>query len=434
MSVEGGVLGVEFMKVPLARLKRACAKPACAGASADKGDAIARSVCRGTIAFVFALLYSSLIIAQTPQLSPESHISLITCSPGKELYSAFGHSALRVHDPVIRIDHTYNYGTFDFDQPNFYSNYAKGRPVFMLSVSQTKYFVRAYVYENRSVYEDVLQLTQPQKQQLFELLEENYLPENREYRYDYIYDNCATRIRDMLEKVVNRPVVFDTFSVPPAFTFRELMDLYLENQPWGDFGIDLALSSVIDTFAPPYYRMFLPDYLQKGFQNAYVVEGDSIVHLVKESAVIYEAEPEKQEQSLFTPLNLFWLLFILFALKTFFDFRRNNISFAADVVLFALVGLAGIVIAYISFFSDHHASQNYNLLWAIPTHLIFSALLPFLKKLKWVKYSLLASAIITSIAFIGGFTFIPQKFNLAFYPIMLTLAMRCLVVCRFSVR
>ena len=372
-------------------------------------------------------------LAQSLQLSPESNISLITCSPGKELYSAFGHSALRVHDPVNGIDRTYNYGTFDFDQPNFYSNYAKGRPLFMLNVSQTKYFVRAYVYENRSVFEDVLQLTQVQKQQLFELLEENYLPENREYRYDYIYDNCATRIRDMLEKVVNKPVVFDTFSVPPAYTFRELMDLYLENQPWGDFGIDLALSSVIDTFAPPYYRMFLPDYLQKGFQNAHVVEGDSIVQLVKESAVIYEAEPEKQEQTLFTPLNLFWFLFILFGLKTFFDFRRDNISFAADIILFALVGLAGIVIAYISFFSDHHAARNYNLLWAIPTHLIFAALLPFSKKLKWVKYYFLGSAVITSIAFIGGFTFIPQKFNFAFYPIMLVLVMRSWVFYKKSI-
>lgn len=367
-------------------------------------------------------------LAQTPQLSSESHISLITCSPGKELYSAFGHSALRVYDPANRIDRTYNYGTFDFDQPNFYSNYAKGRPVFMLSVSQTKYFVRAYVYENRSVFEDVLQLTQAQKQQLFELLQENYLPENREYRYDYIYDNCATRIRDMLEKVANRPIVFDTFYTPPAFTFRELMDLYLENKPWGDFGIDLALSSVIDTFAPSYYRMFLPDYLQKGFQNAHVVEGDSIIRLVKESAVIYTAEPEQPEKSIFIPTYIFGLLFLLFLLKTVLEFRKDKFSFAADIVLFALVGLAGIVIAYISFFSDHHAARNYNLLWAIPTHLIFAALLPFSKKLKWVKYYFLASAIITLIAFIGGFTFIPQKFNLAFYPIMLVLVMRSWIV------
>ena len=174
--------------------------------------------------------------------------------------------------------------------------------------------------------------------------------------------------------------------------------------------------------------MFLPDYLQKGFQNAYVVEEDSIIHLVKESSVIYEAEPEKQEQSLFTPLNLFWLLFIVFALKTFFDFRRYKISFAADVVLFALVGLAGVALSHISFFSDHHAACNYNLLWAIPTHLIFAALLPFPKKPKWVKYYFLTSAIITSIAFVGGCTFIPQEFNLAFYPIMLVLVMRGWVV------
>lgn len=418
MSVECWVLSVGFLKVPLAGLLSVYAK----------GGAMARSVGWGVITFLNVLSFS--LQAQVPQLSPESQISLITCSPGKELYSAFGHSALRVHDPANRIDRTYNYGTFDFDQPNFYSNYAKGRPVFILSVAPTKYFVQAYVYENRSVYEDALQLTQEQKQRLYELLEENFLPENREYRYDYIYDNCATRIRDMLEKVANKAIVFDTFAAPPASTFRELMDLYLENQPWGDFGIDLALSSVIDTFAPPYYRMFLPDYLQKGFQNARITTGDSSVRLVKDSSVIYAAEPEKQEQSFFTPLSIFWLLFVLFLLKTVFDFRRKKFSVAADVILFALVGLAGIVIAYISFFSDHHAAKNYNLLWAIPTHVVFAALLPLSKKLNWVKYYFLATAIVTAILFLGGLTFLPQQFHTAFYPIMLTLIMRSAVIFR----
>jgi len=429
MSVGCRVLGIVNLKVPFARAcERAAFKsPLCEWiAGFRRGSALAMSAGRGMIFLFFCV--SDFIANAQPQLSSASQISLITCSAGTELYSAFGHSALRVYDPQNRIDRTYNYGTFDFDQPNFYSNYAKGRPIFMLSVSPTKYFVRAYVYENRSVFEDVLQLTQAQKQQLFELLEENYLPENREYRYDYIYDNCATRIRDILIKVTNGNIVFDSTHIPHPFTFRELMDLYLGQQPWGDFGIDLALSSVIDTPTRPYYYMFLPDYLRQGFQHAKIVEGDSSTPLTKESATIYNAEQEKTEQKYFAPIYIFWLLFLSFLLKTVFDFRKAKISFAADIVLFALVGLAGIVIAYISFFSDHHAARNYNLLWAIPTHLIFAALLPFSKKLKWVKNYFFVSAIITSIAFIGGFTFIPQQFNAAFYPIMFVLMMRSWVI------
>lgn len=362
-----------------------------------------------------------------PQLSEEAYISLVTCGPGKELYSAFGHSALRVHDPKRHLDRMYNYGTFDFDQPNFYSNYAKGRPIFTLSVSPTRYFVTAYVHENRSVVEDVLNLTPQQKQRLFDLLEENYQPENREYRYDYIYDNCATRIRDMLVKVLPG-VEFDSTQQMPVYSFRQLMDLYLEPQPWGDLGIDLALSSVIDTPTTPYYYMFLPDFLQKEFQHATMRGSANPVPVIKETNVIFQAETPKRELQFFTPLTFFWLLFLLYSVKTAVDLRKEKISFAPDVPMFVIIGLMGIIIAYISFFSDHHAARNYNLLWAIPTHLLFALLLPFVKKLQWVKYYFLASAIITGIALIGGLTFLPQQYNAAFYPLMLMLIMRSWVV------
>lgn len=388
------------------------------------------------IYFVFAL-FSFLWALSTghkahaaPQLSEEAYISLITCGPGKELYSAFGHSALRVHDPAQRIDRMYNYGTFDFDQPNFYSNYAKGRPIFTLSVSSTRYFVAAYVHENRSVVEDVLNLTSEQKQHLFDLLEENYQPENREYRYDYIYDNCATRIRDMLVKVMGPQLAFDPEETLPVYTFRQLMDLYLEPQPWGDLGIDLALSSVIDTPTTPYYYMFLPDFLQKEFQHAQIWGYTYPLPVIEKTNVIYQAEVPKKELQFFTPLTFFWLLFLLYSVKTAVDLRKEKISFAPDVPMFVIIGLMGIIIAYISFFSDHHAARNYNLLWAIPTHLLFALLLPFIKKLQWVKYYFLVSAIITGIALIGGLTFIPQQYNAAFYPLMLMLIMRSWVVYR----
>ncbi len=379
--------------------------------------------------FVAVLLFSIAILRAQPQLSSEAYISLLTCSPGKELYEAFGHSALRVFDPVNKIDFTYNYGTFDFDQPGFYSNYAKGRPVFMLSVSHTRYFINAYVLDNRSVFQDILNLTPEQNQKLFELLEENYEPENRNYRYDYIYDNCSTRLHDMLVKVLNGNVVFDSSHIHPSYSFRGLMDLYLKNQPWGDLAIDLALGSEIDAQAKPYRYMFLPDFLQSGFKNAKIRTGDSLLPLVKNSTVVFKAESEETRKSFFTPAVIFCFPFFLFLLKTFFDFRKQKISFAADVIFFFMVGLTGVLLAYISFFSDHHAKGNYNLLWAMPAHLPFALLLPF-KKMKWVRFYFLAAAILAVGVLAGGFTFLPQQMHGAIIPLILTVAMRAFVISR----
>jgi hypothetical protein len=315
---------------------------------------------------------------------------------------AFGHSALRVKDPVKRIDVVYNYGTFDFEKPNFIPNYIKGRPIFSLAISSYRSFVHVYDQENRSVVEDILQLNQQQKQQLFDLLQENL--ENPDYTYDYIKDNCSTRIRDILTEMMKGALVFDTTQRNPVYSFRQLMDLYLKPQPWGDFGIDLALSSVIDTPTTPYHYMFLPDFLQQEFQHARIVTDTSSVPLVRETIVLLDIAPEEQKPGLFTPFNLFWLCFTLFFVLTLFQLPKKEVTFAFDVAWFALIGLTGI--------------------------LIFSFLLPFAKKLRWVRYYFLASLVVTSIAFVGGLTFIPQQFNTAFYPIMLVLMMRSWLISR----
>ncbi len=378
------------------------------------------------------LFFFALQLGASPQLSEEAKISLLTCSPGKALYEAFGHTALRVSDPVLGLDKTYNYGTFDFNQPNFYLNFAQGRQYYMLSIAPTRYFIGSYMYDNRSVYEDVLNLTLPQKQALFEMLEENYLPENRNYRYDYIYDNCATRIRDIVNKVLEGNVVFDSAHITQVYSFRQLMDLYLEPQPWGDLGIDLALSSTIDVKAHPYQYMFLPDFLQSAFQNAYLPEADSMIPLIKESRTIYTAIPENETKGFLTPSILFWCIFIFFLALTCINLSKKKYSVLPDVILFFLIGLMGVIIAQISFFSDHHAARNYNLLWALPTHLLFALLLPF-KKLKLLhRYYSFITIAITTFAIAGSLSFFPQQIHVAAYPLMLTLLLRSGMIFKHS--
>ncbi|MCD6555811.1 MAG: DUF4105 domain-containing protein, partial [Bacteroidales bacterium] len=142
--------------------------------------------------FIVFFLISEINFGQV--LSPYAEVSIITCAPGNELYSTFGHSAIRIKDPVLRIDNVYNYGTFNFETPGFYMKFTRGKLDYMLSVSPYRYFVMSYIQEKRAIKEQVLNLSCPQKTIIFHALKINALPENMYYRYDFLKDNCSTRV------------------------------------------------------------------------------------------------------------------------------------------------------------------------------------------------------------------------------------------------
>ncbi|MEJ2005805.1 MAG: DUF4105 domain-containing protein, partial [Cyclobacteriaceae bacterium] len=227
------------------------------------------------------------------RLSESAEIRVLTCGPYQgELYSAFGHSAIRVYDPDVGIDYLFNYGVFDFDQPNFYLNFARGFLHYQLAVTDYRYFRDAYISRNRYIHEQVLNLNAGEKQAFFDFLQWNMKPENRYYYYDYFYDNCATRVRDALVRTFGDSIEFDGSYIDTEYTIRDLTDIYLQQQPWGDLGIDLCLGLPMDTVASPYMYMFLPDYIEKEFDNAYIIRKGSRIPLVKETIVTYEAVPE----------------------------------------------------------------------------------------------------------------------------------------------
>ena len=204
--------------------------------------------------FILVLLYSSQLSAQQiVTLSEQAEISVITCGPSqRELYTAFGHSAFRVNDPANGIDLAYNYGVFNFNQPNFYLNFARGYLYYRLGVEEFQDFVYPYMHFNRSVREQVLDLSREQKQKVFQFLQINARPENQQYRYDYFYNNCATKIRDVIVEALGEDAVqFDGSYVTTDYTIRELTDLYLKEQPWGDLGIDICLGLPMDKKATP---------------------------------------------------------------------------------------------------------------------------------------------------------------------------------------
>jgi hypothetical protein len=378
------------------------------------------------IVFLIAIGFSLSLHAQIT-LSDEAEISIITCGPGQEaVFTAFGHSAFRVHDPVNGINHAFNYGVFDFDQPNFYLNFARGHNYYKLAVQDWNRFEYAYIYFNRYIHEQVLNLTTEQNQKLFDYLQWNALPENQFYLYDYFYDNCATKLPDVVSKVFGEAVIFDGSYINTNYSIRELTDLYLKHQPWGDLGIDLGLGLPVDKEATPYEYMFLPDYVESGFDHA-TINGQP---LVKEKRIIYSVIEEETEFNFFQPLIVFMLFAFLTVVITINDDKRKKITRWFDIILFGSVGLIGLLLLLLWLATDHKATAyNLNLLWALPTHLI--AAYGLFKKRNWFQYYFNFVLGINLILLIT-WAWLPQMLHYSLAPIVAALALRAYLYSDFS--
>jgi hypothetical protein len=377
--------------------------------------------------FLLFLLLGISIYAnsQTVSLSEKAQISVITCGPTpSELYAAFGHSAIRVSDPELQIDLAYNYGVFDFDQPNFYLNFAKGYLYYKLGVYFYPHFREYYIRNNRFVHEQVLDLTAEQKQKVFEYLEWNAKPENQTYRYDYFYNNCATKIRDVFAEVLGPELNFDGSFIKTNYTIRELTDLYLAPQPWGDLGIDICLGLPMDKRATPYEYMFLPDYIEQSFDHASV----NSIPLVKEKISVYEALPEGIPFSIFHPWIVFGLFFLAVATISYFDWKNKTLTKWFDVILFFVVGLLGVLLLLLWTATDHNAAAiNFNLLWAFPFHVIWALVLIKKQPAWWTKKYFEGTWILIAATLLLWFV-IPQQLNVFLIPVVAALMIRAWLI------
>lgn len=304
--------------------------------------------------------------AQQTTLSPQARISVLTCGPGADLYATFGHSAFRVWDPAREIDWVYNYGTFDFNTPNFYLKFARGKLRYALSRQEFPNFLYTYQYENRWVREQLLELDPGERQALFDFLERNNLPENRYYHYDFLFENCATKIPEVLVQVLGKRLGFESGHLRESHTFRDLIQQNLDRNTWSSLGIDLALGAVIDRKARPEEYMFLPQYVRLQIEDSHLGSAP----LTQRERVILDL-PETRPPTYFTATPLFWFLLLLgFTIAlTAVDFRYGWRSRWLDAFLFMGTGLAGLVMLFLWFLTDHSTTAwNANLLWALPTH------------------------------------------------------------------
>lgn len=373
--------------------------------------------------FLFAAIHIQVFQAKATD-TDSIRFSLLTCAPGEEIYSLFGHTAIRYEDPAKKIDMVFNYGVFNFNTPNFIYRFVKGETDYALGVVDYSRFEAEYAYHNRAVWQQTLNLTGEEKEALLRLLQINYQPENRIYRYNFFFDNCATRPRDKIEECITGKVTYQ--SIDNRQTFRNIVHQSSKGYEWDRFGMDFCLGVAADRLVSYREEMFAPFYLMDAFANATITDQEKKERpLVSHTAeIVSEQDFEKEGTFPLTPMRSTLLLFILISAATIYGIRKKKSLWGIDLFLFMFAGLAGSVIAFLSCFSEHPAvSPNYLIFVFHPLHLI---LLPFFisREIKGKRsyYHLINTVVLTLFILIWPIN--PQYFNLAVLPLALCLLIR----------
>ncbi len=380
-----------------------------------------------TMRFVLSCVFclSSIIFSFGRELSDSSRVTLLTVAPGDELYSAFGHTGIRVTDYKNNFDVVFNYGTFDFNQPGFYTNFIKGKMRYMIGTDRFDDFIDAYVYEKRSVTEQELNLTVSDKQKIFAFLYNNALPENCEYYYDFFWDNCATRPRDVFEKTLGNRLQYhtDKAGFEQNKTMHDMLRVYVGNRPWVDYGFDLILGMPCEVIAKPRDQTFLPDYLSKYVASA-TVDGQPFV-VRKETLLRY---PLPVAEGGFLPIHLSLILVAIGFIVWLMERQRKTHYFVFDFVLFLTAGLFGVLWLCLWLFTSHYSvPQNLNMLWMIPTHAVVAFFLLKKSKPVWLKFYFTATYLLMILLFIG-WQWLPQHYNTAAMPLVFLLSFRAALI------
>lgn len=362
------------------------------------------------LSFVFLMLIPS--GSKAFNLSNRAEVSIITCAPGNEMYSVYGHSAIRVFDPAYNYDVAFNYGIFDFSSPNFLYRFCAGQTDYLLGAYRFESFLEEYKKNKRSVYEQKLIISEDEKQKIVDFLLWNAKPENRVYRYNFFFDNCATRIRDVVANNIEGGIVYAEKA--DNKTLRTLIKDYHGRLKWLDFGIDFLISSKADRLATLEEEMFLPDYVMKQF--AAVKRKSNGERIAGDVQVLYQAPESKAVGSWFTsPAMVIGLLLLLVLVFTAKQFRKQKLNTALDVVLFGINGLGGLLVLWFTIYSEHPAMKaNYNLLWLVPLSLLFAVVWPVKK---WRKFTCYYFPIFSGwmILFVLFSLFSIQKFHPCFF-------------------
>ncbi len=380
----------------------------------------------GAIAIFIAMALSWFsITAQIPTqvgnrddaaLSDSITVSLITCYPGPEIYELCGHEAIRVRGAGI--DSVWNFGMFSFNEPNFVYRFVKGETDYLCVGYPFEWFMPEYVERGSKVVEQDLNLNQKEARKLLHLLQTHALPQNRKYRYNYVLDNCATRISDQIDKAVDSRVIYpDTMAFP---TFREEMKHYHRNYPWYQFGIDVALGSGLDRPLREREDMFVPVEMMIKSGKAHFSDGR---RFVREERVLNEGNSNAVLSPTpwwLSPLFVGWLTTVFAVAFCIVSLKNQTIYRWIYFIWFLLLGLAGCLVTFLVFFSTHEAtSPNTLLLWLNPLQLIM-ALCVLCDKLRRGAIAMGWFNIVAMLCMLLVWPFQKQVANPAFFPLMAT--------------
>ena len=372
---------------------------------------------------LFLLIVSFTLNAQL-KLTTESQISVLTMGPGTALNDAFGHTAIRIKDPVYKFDIVFDYGRYDFETEHFYLKFAQGKLDYEVIQSEFKRFFRYYQYNNRSVKEQVLNLSTAQKTALYEHLKETIKPENKSYPYDFFYNNCATKLKDDIENILDNQLVYYPKPTFEQFSFRNLIRSDLNQNSWGSLGIDLALGSKIDQIASVEEHMFLPKYLYQLLANARLKMDDS--KLISTSKTLNPSDATAQNNFFSSPFFILGILAFIMLIITYKDYKNKTRSKWLDISLFAFTGVIGVVLLLLWVATDHQATAyNYNLLWACAFNLLF---IPSVSKSKLNNRGLSYLKFLVLLLCLMGLHWITgvQSFAISLIPLLIAIGVRYL--------
>jgi hypothetical protein len=378
------------------------------------------------IKLLIAFFLSLQVITRAELDSSGLRISLLTCTPGAELYSIFGHNALRIVDSAAGTDVVYNYGTFNFNDPDFYTKFVRGKLMYFLSQTNYADFLFEYSYFKRGIIEQELKLTAAEKITLQQFMFDNVREENRYYKYDFLYDNCTTRLRDIIFRVNGskplQPKVFSTYGK----TFRDNLHDYLNRaqMPWTKLGIDLLLGVGADKPMGSMEVMFLPDYLAKGISIG-TVHGKELV--LKESIVLPDAQdPVLPAPFWQQPLFVIGIFSLVLLLPSILGSKRWQ--GIADNTLMIITGFLGLLLLFMWIGTDHQSfSRNLNLVWAMP----FNLILAFVSDRRMVyirRYFIVYSVLLIMLMAIG--ILYRGVINYSLFPIIALLSYRSWLLSR----
>lgn len=376
------------------------------------------------IFFILALTFSLGLHAQEienlPHLSDSAFASVITCGAGQEFYTTFGHSAIRICDTTQNIDAVYNYGTFNFDTPHFYWTFARGRLNYHLARGTFQNFLFEYAYEGRAVWEQRLRISNQELNNLFIKLETNYLPQYRYYMYDFFRDNCATRVRDMVQGSLCHRTLSPENLADTNLTYRQLLYRYTEdNLLWWRLGVDIALGQRCDHRCTNYEYMFSPIEMMAQFDTMRV--SDTHQPIVDPAVQILSETRVPLSRSI-SPSLLFWVIFIAILTLTLIAWQKQWRLGWLDAIVFSLPFLVSVLVIFLWFFTNHYCTKpNLNILWASPLFIYFA-----IRQRKSNHIVITIQLVMLMAAMVLTLGPIPQQLNTAILPISLILFFRLL--------